>query len=210
MLLRNLRSGIWTFCSFLAGVRRATRSRSRAVELEFNDQIPKLLAAESLRRTAMRSEAPGAGSSSSAPDGACDWLESAGNRSCAFSSSPMGISITSRTWPRSNAAFGCPIGCHPATAPMISDRNSFATSVSSSRIEPVTPELLIEATQSHDFLGMSFEVLEVPGICPGSRLFFSRRTSCLSAATSSRGGVGRPLGLAKGTRLLLTGSREKL
>jgi glyoxylase-like metal-dependent hydrolase (beta-lactamase superfamily II) len=70
--------------------------------------------------------------------------------------------------------FGCPIGCHPLTAPMISDREFFRSFGFQLEIEPVKPDFLIEETPSRDFLGAQFQVLEVPGHCPGSLCFFLR------------------------------------
>jgi hydroxyacylglutathione hydrolase len=68
--------------------------------------------------------------------------------------------------------FGCPIGCHPLTAPMISDREFFRSFGFELEIEPAQPDFLIEETPSRDFLGFQFQVLEVPGHCPGSLCFF--------------------------------------
>jgi len=70
--------------------------------------------------------------------------------------------------------FGCPIGCHPLTAPMISDREFFRSFGFQLEIEPVKPDFLIEETPNRDFLGAQFQVLEVPGHCPGSLCFFLR------------------------------------
>ena len=68
--------------------------------------------------------------------------------------------------------FGCPIGCHPLTAPMISDREFFRSFGFELEIEPAKPDFLIEETPSREFLGAQFQVLEVPGHCPGSLCFF--------------------------------------
>ena len=68
--------------------------------------------------------------------------------------------------------FGCPIGCHPLTAPMISDREFFRSFGFELEIEPTKPDFLIEETPSQNFLGFQFQVLEVPGHCPGSLCFF--------------------------------------
>ena len=68
--------------------------------------------------------------------------------------------------------FDCPIGCHPLTVPMISDREFFRSFGFELEIEPTKPDFLIEETPSRDFLGSQFEVLEVPGHCPGSLCFF--------------------------------------
>jgi hydroxyacylglutathione hydrolase len=68
--------------------------------------------------------------------------------------------------------FGCPIGCHPLTAPMISDQEFFRSFGFELEIEPAKPDFLVEETPSRDFLGAQFQVLDVPGHCPGSLCFF--------------------------------------
>ena len=113
-----------------------------------------------------------------APDGACDWLVSRRRRSQAallthghFDHIPDVAKIKRR--------FGCQIGCHPETAPMISDRDFFRNFGFELEIEPVEPDFLIEATPARDFLGLKLEVFEVPGHCPGSLCFlFARTRNC--------------------------------
>src|SRR6266496_3903187 len=75
--------------------------------------------------------------------------------------------------------FGCPIGCHPLTAPMISDREFFRNFGFALEIEPSEPDFLIEETPSRNFLGADFQILEVPGHCPGSLCFYSRKHKLL-------------------------------
>jgi glyoxylase-like metal-dependent hydrolase (beta-lactamase superfamily II) len=55
---------------------------------------------------------------------------------------------------------------------MISDREFFRSFGFELEIEPAKPDFLIEETPSRDFLGSQFQVLEVPGHCPGSLCFF--------------------------------------
>jgi hydroxyacylglutathione hydrolase len=107
--------------------------------------------------------------------------------------------------------FGCPIGCHPETKPMISDPTFFRNFGFGFDIEPVDPDFFIEATPSRDLLGIDFAVLEVPGHCPGSLCFFSRAEEVLIGGdVLFAGGVGRwdlPGGDAD---LLFDGIRQKL
>lgn len=126
-----------------------------------------------------------------APDGSCDWLVSRGLTPDLlllthghFDHVPDVAKIRQR--------FSCRIGCHPETAPMISDRDFFRKFGFELEIEPVQPDFLIEATPARDFLGLEFEVLEVPGHCPGSLCFFSRRDRILIGGdVLFAGGVGR-------------------
>ena len=88
--------------------------------------------------------------------------------------------------------FDCQIGCHSETAPMISDRDFFRRFGFELEIEPVQPDFLIEATPARDFLGLEMQVLEVPGHCPGSLCFFSRKDDLLIGGdVLFAGGVGR-------------------
>jgi hydroxyacylglutathione hydrolase len=107
--------------------------------------------------------------------------------------------------------FGCQLGCHPLTAPMISDPDFFRDFGFELEIQPATPDFLIEETPSRKFLGLEMQVLEVPGHCPGSLCFFSRQDQLLIGGdVLFAGGVGRwdlPGGDAD---ILFSGIREKL
>ena len=75
---------------------------------------------------------------------------------------------------------------------MISQRDFFRDFGFQFEVEPVWPDLLIEATPSRGFLGMNFEILEVPGHCPGSLCFYSRENELLVGGdVLFAGGVGR-------------------
>jgi hydroxyacylglutathione hydrolase len=106
-----------------------------------------------------------------APEGSCEWIQSLGV-------DPKLLLLTHghvdhvQDVDRIKRQFGCSIGCHPLTAPMISDREFFRSFGFELEIEPVKPDFLIEETPSREFLGAQFQVLEVPGHCPGSLCFF--------------------------------------
>jgi hydroxyacylglutathione hydrolase len=145
-----------------------------------------------------------------APDGSCDWLT---RRSVDlkmlilthghFDHVPDVAEIKQK--------FDCPIGCHPQTAPMISDPNFFREFGYALEIEPVKPDVLIEATAERAFLGAKFEVLEVPGHCPGSLCFLSRADNVLVGGdVLFAGGVGRWDLPGGDGELLFQGIREKL
>ena len=88
--------------------------------------------------------------------------------------------------------FGCPIGCHAETVPMISDRDFFRSFGFELEIEPVQPDFLIAETPERDFLGCKMQVLDVPGHCPGSLCFFSRSEELLIGGdVLFASGVGR-------------------
>ncbi len=135
--------------------------------------------------------APGGEILFDAPDGACDWVESLGLAPKLlllthghFDHVPDAAKIKRR--------FGCEIGCHPQTAPMIADRNFFRSHGFGLEIEPVQPDFLIEATPSREFLSLVLEVFEVPGHSPGSLCFLSREHGLLIGGdVLFAGGVGR-------------------
>ena len=145
-----------------------------------------------------------------APEGACDWLVREGIE-------PHLLLLTHghidhiQDVAKIKRRFGCPIGVHRESAPMISDPGFFRDFGFGFEIEPVQPDLLIEATPSRDFLGMSFEILEVPGHCPGSLCFFSRENELLIGGdVLFAGGVGRWDLPGGDGELLFAGIRKKL
>ena len=113
-----------------------------------------------------------------APQGACEWMRS-------LEVEPKLLLLTHghidhvQDVARIKRQFGCPIGCHALTAPMISDREFFRDFGFELEIEPVEPDFLIEETANRNFLGADFQVLEVPGHCPGSLCFFLRNDKLL-------------------------------
>src|SRR5437016_12836535 len=145
-----------------------------------------------------------------APQGACDWLESR-------NAEPKLLLLTHghidhvQDVAKIQRRFKCQIGCHPLTAPMISDRDFFRNFGFELEVEPAKADFFIEETADRSFLGAEFQVLEVPGHCPGSLCFFSRKDQLLIGGdVLFAGGVGRwdlPGGDAN---LLLDGIREKL
>lgn len=145
-----------------------------------------------------------------APEGACAWLETSGIALRLlllthghFDHVPEVAKIQRR--------FSCQVGCHPETVPMISDPEFFRRFGFALEIEPATPDFLIEATPSRDFLGLPLEVLEVPGHCPGSLCFHSVPDKIVVGGdVLFAGGVGRwdlPGGDAE---LLFSGIKSKL
>ena len=106
-----------------------------------------------------------------APEGSCEWVRSLGV-------DPKLLLLTHghvdhvQDVAKIKRQSGCSIGCHPLTAPMISDREFFRSFGFELEIEPAKPDFLIEETPSREFLSAEFQVLEVPGHCPGSLCFF--------------------------------------
>ena len=126
-----------------------------------------------------------------APQGACDWLLARGVQIKLLILTHGHIDHV-QDLARIKKQFGCPIGCHSETTPMISDRDFFRNFGFELEIEPATADFLIEETDSREFLGLDLKVLEVPGHCPGSLCFFSREHQLLVGGdVLFAGGVGR-------------------
>jgi len=155
-------------------------------------------------------DAPGGAILFDAPDGTCDWLEAQGME-------PKLLLLTHGHFDhvpdlaKIKRRFGCQIGCHARTVPMISDPNFFRDFGFALEIEPTQPDFLIEAAALHDFLGLQFEVLEVPGHSPDSLCFLLRDEQLLIGGdVLFAGGVGRWDLPGGDEKLLFQGIRTKL
>ena len=145
-----------------------------------------------------------------APDGTCEWLGSR-NVDLKLLLLTHGHVDHVQDVARIKRQFGCPIGCHPLTAPMISERDFFRSFGFELEIEPVEPDFFVEETPARNFLGLEMQVLEVPGHCPGSLCFFSRKDQLLVGGdVLFAGSVGRGDLPGGDIDLLLNGIREKL
>ena len=145
-----------------------------------------------------------------APQGACEWLRS-------LNAHPKLLLLTHghidhvQDVAMIKRQFGCQIGCHPLTAPMISDREFFRSFGFQFEIEPVQPDFFIEQIVSRSFLGADFEILEVPGHCPGSLCFFLRDDKLLIGGdVLFAGSIGRGDLPGGDIDLLVNGIRKKL
>lgn len=145
-----------------------------------------------------------------APDGACDWVASENMRVDLLLLTHGHVDHVQDV-AKIKGRFDCKIGCHPLTAPMISDREFFRNFGFELEIEPTKPDFFIEETASRDFLGVDFQVLEVPGHCPGSLCFFVRGENLLVGGdVLFASGVGRWDLPGGDGQLLFSGIREKL
>ena len=145
-----------------------------------------------------------------APEGACEWVRSLGVDLKLLLLTHGHIDHVQDV-ARIKRQFGCPIGCHPLTAPMISDREFFRNFGFQLEIEPAEPDFLIEETQSRNFLGADFEILEIPGHCPGSLCFFLRNDRLLIGGdVLFAGSIGRGDLPGGDIDVLINGIRKKL
>ncbi len=106
---------------------------------------------------------------------------------------------------------GCRVACHADTVPMVTRADFFEKLGFPLRIEPVRVDEVISEGREQNLCGMNFDVLEVPGHCPGSLCFHAPAENFLVGGdVLFNGGVGR-WDLPGGDRdLLLRGIREKL
>jgi hydroxyacylglutathione hydrolase len=145
-----------------------------------------------------------------APDGACDWLVQQDAHLKLLLLTHGHIDHVQDV-AKIKRRFHCPLGCSAETAPMISDREFFRNFGFELEIEPVEPDFLIEEIPARNFLGLEMQVFEVPGHCPGSLCFFSRKDQLLIGGdVLFAGGVGRwdlPGGDAD---LLFEGIKQKI
>ena len=145
-----------------------------------------------------------------APEGACEWLESR-KVDLKLLLLTHGHIDHVQDVAKIKRRFGCQIGCHPLTAPMISDRDFFRNFGFGLEIEPAKPDFFIEETLRGNFLGLEMQVLEVPGHCPGSLCFFSGKDNLLIGGdVLFASGVGRWDLPGGDGELLFRGIKEKL
>jgi hydroxyacylglutathione hydrolase len=145
-----------------------------------------------------------------APQGACAWLDSR-DLDLKFLLLTHGHIDHVQDVAFIKERFNCQIGCHRLTAPMIADREFFRNFGFELEIEPATADFFIEETPAQDFCGADFQILEVPGHCPGSLCFFSPKDNWLIGGdVLFAGGVGRWDLPGGDVDVLLTGIREKL
>lgn len=106
---------------------------------------------------------------------------------------------------------GCRVACHRETVPMLTDRDFFKNFGFALEIEPVAPDFLIAETPSVELNGVEFQVLDVPGHCPGSLCFFDKKERVLFGGdVLFSGGVGRWDLPGGDGELLFSGIKTKL
>lgn len=152
--------------------------------------------------------APGGGILFDAPEGADRH----------FAEEPVGLLVlTHGHWDHTQDAaaikrrHGCPVVCHEDTVPMIVDRDFFVSVGLPVRIDPVEPDKIIGEGGRQNLLGLDFDVLDVPGHCPGSLCFYLPDGGLLIGGdVLFRGGIGRWDLPGGDGELLLEGIRKKI
>jgi hydroxyacylglutathione hydrolase len=115
--------------------------------------------------------APGGAILFDAPTGTREWLEEIGGR-------PDLLLITHGHLDHIDDAhavkerFGCKVGYHPDSVPLITEPGFFKQLGFFLEVTPTKADFLIDETSSRDFLGLNFQIFLVPGHCPGSLCFY--------------------------------------
>jgi glyoxylase-like metal-dependent hydrolase (beta-lactamase superfamily II) len=106
---------------------------------------------------------------------------------------------------------GCPVACHADTVPMVTEGDFFEKRGFPLRVEAVRPDLLLGEERGYDLLGLSADLLDVPGHCPGSLCFyFPEHAVLVGGDVLFHRGIGRWDLPGGDGELLLRGIREKL
>ncbi|MEA3210014.1 MAG: hydroxyacylglutathione hydrolase [Chthoniobacter sp.] len=145
-----------------------------------------------------------------APQDAANWLTRCGHRVRTLLLTHGHID---HVWDaaRIQREHDCRVGYHRDTEPMITEADFFRSFGFGWKIEPIRPDLLIEEAPSFMVEEVDFQVLLVPGHCPGSLCFFHRKEQVLFGGdVLFSGGVGR-WDLPGGDRdLLFSGIKAKV
>ncbi len=106
---------------------------------------------------------------------------------------------------------GCRVGYHRDTLPMVTEPGFFKNFGFEFEVEPVAADLLIDETASQILNDIDFQVLLVPGHCPGSLCFFDKRERVLFGGdVLFAGAIGRWDLPGGDYDLLISGIKNKL
>ena len=106
---------------------------------------------------------------------------------------------------------GCRVGYHRDTVPLVTQRDFFKQFGYGWEIEPVAADFLIDEIDSLPFGTVDFQVLHVPGHCPGSLCFlWKAERQLFGGDVLFAGGIGRTDLPGGDHALLLHGIREKV
>jgi hydroxyacylglutathione hydrolase len=145
-----------------------------------------------------------------APQGAADWLTESGYRVATLLLTHGHID---HVWDaaRVQSEHQCRVGYHPETEPMVTERGFFKNFGYNWDIEPIRSGFQIEESALVNIEGVDFQVLLVPGHCPGSLCFLERQSRTLFGGdVLFAGGVGRWDLPGGDGPLLFRGIKEKI
>ena len=132
-----------------------------------------------------------------APEGVADWVRGQGWRLDALLLTHAHIDHIHDA-AAVVRAHGCPVYYHADGIPLLQDRHAYRRYGLSIEFEPVEGGELIDETKRAEFAGQAFEILFVPGHCPGSVCFYDAARGELFAGDVLFAGVDWPDGFAGG------------
>ncbi|MEI6561833.1 MAG: MBL fold metallo-hydrolase [Verrucomicrobiota bacterium] len=145
-----------------------------------------------------------------APEGALDWLQRSGLRVSTLLLTHGHFDHTMDA-AKIKAAQGCQVGYHRDGIAMMTEPGFFKRIGIPWDIECVAADFLIEESGSLPVEGIDFQVLHVPGHCPGSLCFFAKSERLLFGGdVLFAGGVGRWDLPGGDKQLLITGIVNKV
>jgi glyoxylase-like metal-dependent hydrolase (beta-lactamase superfamily II) len=153
---------------------------------------------------------PTAGILIDAPQGAGQWLEESGHR---VKTLLLTHGHIDHAWDaaRIRRAHGCRVGYHRDGLPLLTEPDFIKQFGFGWEIDPVPADFLIDEAPSVVVEGVDFQVLLVPGHCPGSLCFLEKRARVLFGGdVLFAGDIGRTDLPGGDHALLLEGIRTKL
>jgi glyoxylase-like metal-dependent hydrolase (beta-lactamase superfamily II) len=145
-----------------------------------------------------------------APQGAAAWLEAEGKKVALLLLTHGHID---HVWDAAQVQreHGCQVGYHRDGVPMLTQPDFFKQFGFGWDIAPVRADMLLDETSSHNLGGIDFQILHVPGHCPGSLCFFEKKERLLFGGdVLFAGAIGR-FDLPGGDgELLISGIKNKL
>ncbi len=145
-----------------------------------------------------------------APEGAAQWLQTRGLK---VETLLLTHGHIDHVWDvaQIQKEHACEVLYHPETEPMVTDASFYKRIGMPWEVNPIQPGTFLDQTASVTLGGLEFQVLYVPGHCPGSLCFLHKGERILFGGdVLFAGGVGR-WDLPGGDReLLLGGIRSKL
>ena len=153
---------------------------------------------------------PGGGLLVDAPEGCSEWLQRRGHKVTTLVLTHGHIDHVVDA-AQIKTTHGCRVGYHRDGLQMLTEPGFFRRIGFPWDLDTVEPDFLIDETDSLPLEGIDFQVLHVPGHCPGSLCFFAKQARItFGGDVLFAGGIGR-WDLPGGDRdLLLTGIVQKL
>lgn len=145
-----------------------------------------------------------------APEGTLDWLKAKGREVSTLLLTHGHIDHAFDA-AKIKTAFGCRVVYHRDGTRMLTERGFYRSLGFPWDIEPVAADFPLDETPSVKLDGVDFQVLHVPGHCPGSLCFFDKQARTLYAGdVLFAGAVGRWDLPGGDRRLLISGIVDKL